>query len=105
MNKCSNVQVTKPSKHISATTSPILSKKVKGDREEVSTETTVSVSVRSSSSVVSTESNVSLPDIRLKIKSEDGEKRRNNNTNETLEVRKPSKTTKKFWVVVVNWTR
>ena len=53
----------------------------------MSTKTTVTVSLGGSSSVkVSTESNNSVPDVRLKIKSQDGERHQSNNTENDDEV-------------------
>ena len=54
----------------------------------MSTKTTISVSLGGSTSVkVSTEANTSIPDVRLKIKSQDGERSHSNNTDDGDEVR------------------
>ena len=76
--KSTIVPLTTPSPTISVT---------KDILEQVSTETTVSVSVGSSSSIVSSDTEDPLPDIRVKIKSQDGARPRHNSTSDSPEVR------------------
>ena len=81
-------QTTRSRKSATSTTEPVTTTKYIGTEDrDMSTKTTVSVSLGGSSSVkVSTEANTSEPNVRLKIKSQDGERNHSNNTENDDEV-------------------
>ena len=82
-------QTTRASKITTKTTTAAsTTKNIKTQEKDMSTKTTLSVSLGGSTSVkVSTEANTSIPDVRLKIKSQDGERSHNNNTENEDEVK------------------
>ena len=82
-------QTTRTSKITTkTTTAATTTKNIKTQEKDMSTKTTLSVSLGGSTSVkVSTEANTSIPDVRLKIKSQDGERSHSNNTENEDEVK------------------
>ena len=82
-------QTTRASKITTkTTTAATTAKNIKTEEKDMSTKTTLSVSLGGSTSVkVSTEANTSIPDVRLKIKSQDGERSHINETGNADEVK------------------
>ena len=82
-------QTTRASKITTkTTTAATTAKNIKAEEKDMSTKTTLSVSLGGSTSVkVSTEANTSIPDVRLKIKSQDGERSHSNETGNGDEVK------------------